>query len=49
MKAVWKRPTRRTFLALLGVATAAVVVKLPDKPAAKKQTASKLPRWIGHG
>lgn len=51
MKAVWKRPTRRTFLGLLGVAAAAAVVKLPTAAAAKKpaKVAAKLPRWIGHG
>ena len=51
MKGVWKRPTRRTFLGLLGAAAATAVVKLPKVAVAKKpaQVAAKLPRWIGHG
>jgi hypothetical protein len=40
---IWKRPTRRTFMALLSAAAAALAIKTdrqPDKPV--------LPKWIGH-
>ena len=42
---VWQPPTRRTFVALLGAAAAALVVKLP-RPA--PPAVAPLPRWIGH-
>jgi hypothetical protein len=43
---IWEKPTRRTFVAMLAAAAAALAVKLPDKP--DTSTSAKLPRWIGH-
>ena len=40
-KLVWRKPTRRSFLAMVGAAAALLVVKPKQKPVPKKI-------WIGH-
>ena len=44
-KVVWKEPTRRSFVAMIGAAAAALALakaKLDEPPP------PPLPRWIGH-
>ena len=46
---VWKRPTRRTFVAMLGAAAAALAIKPRDrKPDGKPAKPVVATRWIGH-
>jgi hypothetical protein len=50
---VWKNPTRRAFVAMLGAAAAALGIHLlapdpiDDRDPAPREEAPK-PRWIGH-
>lgn len=46
----WRAPTRRTFVAMLGAAAAALAVRAtpsPVEPAPRSTWAGKT-RWIGH-
>ena len=45
---VWARPTRRTFVMMLGAAAAALAIKRPKPDSPKPAVATRLPRWIGH-
>ncbi len=46
---VWRPPTRRAFVAMLGAAAAALALR-EQRPAADplRSTQTGLPRWIGH-
>jgi hypothetical protein len=46
---VWRPPTRRAFIAMLGAAAAALALR-EQRPAADplRSTQTGLPRWIGH-
>jgi hypothetical protein len=43
--APWRLPTRRSFVAMLGAAAAALALREQQKPPARDP---RLPRWIGH-
>ena len=46
---VWTAPTRRAFVAMLGLGTAALTVGRRSKRIADSEPAPALPtRWIGH-
>jgi len=48
-KPVWKSPTRRAFVAMLGLGAAALTVVKVDRKRAPESSAPPLPtRWIGH-
>lgn len=52
-KQVWKAPTRRAFVAMLGLGAAALAAVKVERTAGKKRVAETpappLPtRWIGH-
>lgn len=48
----WRPPTRRAFVAMLGAAAAAMVVRdtqpVPVEPPRQTWTGKGKPRWIGH-
>jgi len=48
-KGVWKAPTRRAFVAMLGLGAAALAVVKVDRKRGPESSAPPLPtRWIGH-
>ena len=44
-KPMWRPPTRRMFVAMLGAAAAALALREQAPPPARDP---RLPRWIGH-
>jgi hypothetical protein len=52
MKDIWKKPTRRAFVAMLGLGAAALAtVKIkakPGEPEPPRSTWTGTTRWIGH-
>lgn len=44
----WRAPTRRSFVAMLGAAAAALVVKDRSPTVDPRKTAQGKTRWIGH-
>ena len=52
-QSVWKRPTRRAFVAMLGLGAAALAAMNVERKVGRKRVAEvstpRLPtRWIGH-
>jgi len=51
-KQVWQAPTRRAFVAMLGLGAAALAVhrkwRAPEEPEPERSTWSGTTRWIGH-
>lgn len=48
-KVVWEEPTRRTFVAMIGAAAAALALrKAKAEGAVNEPPPPPLPRWIGH-
>lgn len=48
-KKVWRPPTRRAFVAMIGAAAAALAVRERQGPAEPESGTSGRPiRWIGH-
>lgn len=45
--APWSPPTRRSFLAMIGAAAAAMAIRT-EAAAAPRPIAPTRPRWIGH-
>ena len=53
MKDIWKQPTRRAFVTMLGLGAAAlatvkIVMKPPAEPEPPRSTWAGTTRWIGH-
>ncbi len=49
-KATWSPPTRRSFMAMIGAAAAAVAIRtrVADEAEALRTDVQSKPRWIGH-
>ncbi len=45
--ATWSPPTRRSFMAMIGAAAAALAIRT-EAAAAPKPSPPARPRWIGH-
>jgi hypothetical protein len=49
-KKVWRAPTRRAFVAMLGAAAASLALRdaRPSSDATLRSPSTGKPRWIGH-
>ena len=47
-KVIWRRPTRRSFVAMLGAAAAALAIRTERKQPDRAPQRDSKPLWIGH-